>query len=96
MISRIATSLAGLVLMAYGVIAAVSPLPAGVPLIVLGGLMIALANPAARPLVRRMRVRWRWFNRVVLALGRRAPKNVQAVIEETAPAPGAHGETEGR
>ncbi len=86
MLSRIATSLAGLVLVIYGLIAALSPfLPAGVPLVVLGLLMIALANPAARPLIRRMRTRWAWFNRLALALGTRAPKNVRAVIEETAP-----------
>ncbi|MEQ8179616.1 MAG: hypothetical protein RIC52_15855 [Amphiplicatus sp.] len=87
MISRIATSLAGLVLVVYGLIAALSPfLPAGVPLVVLGLLMIALANPAARPLIRRMRTRWRWFDRFAVALGARAPKNVRAVIEETTPA----------
>ena len=86
MISRIATSLIGFALVVYGVIAALSPfLPAGVPLAVLGLLMIALANPAARPLIRRMRTRWRWFDRFAVALGARAPKNIQAVIDETAP-----------
>ncbi|MEQ8935784.1 MAG: hypothetical protein RIE56_08330, partial [Amphiplicatus sp.] len=53
--------------------------------VVLGLLIIALANPAARPLIRRMRTRWSWFDRLALALGTRAPKNVRAVIEETAP-----------
>jgi len=86
MLSRIATSLAGFVLVVYGLVAALSPfLPAGVPLVVLGLLMIALANPAARPLIRRMRTRWRWFDRLALALATRAPKNVRRVIEETTP-----------
>ena len=85
-VSRIATSLAGLALMVYGFIAALSPfLPAGAPLMALGFLMIALANPAARPLVVRMRRRWRWFNKLVLLLGSRAPESVREVIRETSP-----------
>ncbi|MEE2691608.1 MAG: hypothetical protein VX640_08720 [Pseudomonadota bacterium] len=85
MISRIATSLVGLLLMVYGVIAAISPLPAGVLLIVLGAFLIALANPAARPLIRRLRERWGWFDRLTLVLGKRAPEKMKSVIEETAP-----------
>lgn len=85
MIRRIVTSLIGAVLIVYGVIAAISPLPAGVPLIVLGIIMIALANPAARPLVRRMRRRWRWFDRLVLTLGRHGPAGVRKVVEATEP-----------
>lgn len=85
MIRRLVTSLVGAALIVYGVIAALSPLPAGVPLIVLGIVMIALANPAARPLVRRMRRKWGWFNRLVLTLGRHGPSGVKSVIEETRP-----------
>ena len=86
MIRRIVTSLVGFVLIVYGVIAAISPLPAGVPLIVLGIIMIALANPAARPLVRRMRRQWRWFDKLVRFAGKRGPRDIQAVVEETEPA----------
>lgn len=85
MIRRIVTSLIGAVLIVYGIIAAISPLPAGVPLIVLGIIMIALANPAARPFVRRMRRKWRWFDRLVLALGRHGPVGVRTVVEATEP-----------
>lgn len=85
MIRRFVTSLIGVVLIIYGVIAAISPLPAGVPLIVLGFVMIALANPAARPLVRRMRRKWRWFDKLVLTLGKHGPKGVKTVVEETKP-----------
>jgi hypothetical protein len=85
MIRRIVTSLIGAVLIVYGVIAAISPLPAGIPLVVLGIVMIALANPAARPLVRRMRRKWRWFDRLVLALGRHGPAGVKTLVEATEP-----------
>lgn len=95
MIRRIVTSLIGAVLIVYGVLAAISPLPAGVPLIVLGFIMIALANPAARPLVRRMRRRWRWFDKLVRALGRHGPKGLKTVVEETKPGDNS-GASEGR
>lgn len=83
--ARIVTSLIGLVLFAYGVIAAFSPLPAGAPLVILGLLLIAAANPAARPVIRRMRKRWRWFDRLVRLVARRGPAGVRSVEAETAP-----------
>lgn len=83
--ARLATSLVGVALFGYGLIAAFSPLPAGAPLVILGLLMIAAANPAARPLVRRLRKRWRWFDRLVRLIGKRGPPAVQEVAAETAP-----------
>ena len=85
MIARIATTLAGAALIFYGVIVAISPLPAGVPLIFLGGLMIAAANPAARPVIRRLRRKWRWFDKLVRFAGHRGPASVKTVVEETHP-----------
>ncbi len=85
MIARLLTSLLGVFFVVYGVIAALSPLPLGVPLVVLGLLMIALANPAARPLIRRMRAKWRWFNRLVELVGARSPEKFKDVIKETDP-----------
>ncbi|MEK7264571.1 MAG: hypothetical protein AAB227_00600 [Pseudomonadota bacterium] len=83
--ARIATSLIGFVLFLYGMIAAFSPLPAGAPLVIIGVLMIAAANPAARPLIRRMRRRWRWFDRFVRLAGKRGPPVIRTVVVETAP-----------
>ncbi len=85
MIARIATTLSGIVLIIYGAIAAISPLPLGVPLIVLGFIMIAGANPAARPLIRWMREHWRWFDFLVGHIARRSPRRFKDVLEETAP-----------
>lgn len=85
MIARIATTLSGIVLIVYGVIAAISPLPLGVPLVVLGLIMIAGANPAARPLIRWMREKWRWFDILVTHVARRSPSRFKKVIDETAP-----------
>ena len=86
MIARLATTLSGIVLIVYGVIAAISPLPLGVPLVVLGLIMIAGANPAARPMIRWMREHWRWFDFLVTQLARRSPRRFKEVLEETKPA----------
>lgn len=85
-LARAAASIAGLVLVVYGVIAGLSPLPAGAPLAILGLLMIAAANPAARPFVRHLRSRWRWFDHLVKLIGKSAPERVKSVISETEPA----------
>lgn len=82
---RIATSFAGLFLCIYGAIAALSPLPAGAPLLIFGILLLALANPRARPLVRRLRRRIPLFDALVRAFGPRASREMKALIEETDP-----------
>lgn len=84
-VARVLTSVAGLVLFAYGLIASFTPLPAGAPLVILGLLLIAAANPAARPVIRRMRRRWGWFDRLVRVVGKRGPPGVKSVEIETAP-----------
>lgn len=85
MLSRIGATIAGALLMLYGLIAAFSPLPAGAPLVIAGLLMIAGANPAARPLIVRMRRRWRWFNKLVRVVGKGAPRRIADIARSTAP-----------
>lgn len=85
MIARLATTLTGIVLVIYGVLAAVSPLPLGIPLVVLGLLMIAAVNPAARPLILSMRRRWKWFDFLVRKAARRSPERFQETFEDTDP-----------
>ncbi len=85
--ARVLTSIVGLALFIYGLIASFSPLPAGAPLVILGVLLIAAANPAARPYIRRMRRRWRWFDALVRVVARRGPASVRDVEAETAPQP---------
>lgn len=85
LISRALASLVGAVLFLYGAVAAASPLPLGVPLMVLGFLIFAGANPAARPLLRRMRRRWRWFDALVRQIGKRSPDRFDTLLSETEP-----------
>ena len=86
MLRRVATTVGGVILLLYGVIAGVSPLPAGVVFVVLGFLMIAAANPAARPALRRLRRRWPWFNAVVKSFAQRGPKSLRSAADVTDPA----------
>ena len=86
MLARLATTVSGIFLTIYGVVAAISPLPLGVPLIILGHLLIAAANPAARPLVLHLRRRWQWFDYLVRKASRRSPARFQETFEETDPA----------
>ncbi|MFN3960510.1 MAG: hypothetical protein ACK4NP_11410 [Parvularculaceae bacterium] len=92
MIGRIGATVAGFVLMTYGLIAAFSPLPAGAPLVIIGVLMIAGANPAARPLIVRMRRRWPWFNKLVRIVGKKVPRHIARVAQQTDPGQGEPGE----
>ncbi|MEM9616409.1 MAG: hypothetical protein AAF936_00475 [Pseudomonadota bacterium] len=85
MISRALASLVGAILFLYGIVAAASPLPLGVPLMVFGFLIFAGANPAARPLLRRMRRRWKWFDALVRQVGKRSPDRFETLLNETEP-----------
>ncbi|MAW80953.1 MAG: hypothetical protein CMI63_12005 [Parvularcula sp.] len=85
-IARLATTLTGILLMIYGLIAAFSPLPLGAPLVILGLIMIAAANPAARPFILALRRRWRWFDFLVRKAARHSPKRYHETFEETDPA----------
>ncbi len=93
MIARIVTTLIGLVLFIYGILAFLTPLPIGAPLAVIGFFMIAAANPALRPVIRWMRSRWRWFDKLVRFAAPRASKSVKEVIEETEPGEQDQAET---
>lgn len=92
MLVRIIVTVAALVVILYGVIAALTPLPVGVLAIVLGLTAIALANPRARPLLKALRKRWRWFDSLVRAVAERAPERYRDPLRETEPEPGAGSE----
>lgn len=86
MLARIATTLVGVLLIIYGFIAVVSPLPLGFVMVPLGLIMIAGANPAARPLILRMRRKWRWFDGLVRKAAHHSPPRFRETIAKTDPA----------
>jgi hypothetical protein len=83
--ARVGASLVGFALCLYGIVALLSPLPAGAPLIVVGALMVAAANPVARPLIRRLRRSWRWFDALVRMAGKKGPAPIRDVEAQTSP-----------
>lgn len=85
MFARLVATVAGIAMIIYGVIAAVSPIPFGVPIIVMGVFTIAAGNPSARPLIRRMRKHWPWFDVLVRQVARRSPQRFHKTFEETDP-----------
>ena len=60
MLSRIAMSFAGAIVFLYGLLAALSPLPFGAPLVFVGLIMIVSVNPSLKPRMRRLRSRYHW------------------------------------
>ncbi|WDI31049.1 hypothetical protein PUV54_13920 [Hyphococcus flavus] len=86
MIARIATTIAAILLAIYGIFAAISPLPFGVPLVVLALIMFAAVNPSARPLVLWMRRRWKWFDYLVRKAADRSPARFNETFQNTDPA----------
>jgi len=85
LISRALASFIGAILFLYGGIAAISPLPLGLPLMILGFLIFAGANPFARPLLRRIRHRWRWFDALVRQVGKKSSGRFRDVLQDTDP-----------
>lgn len=79
---RFAIAFLAIVMIFFGVIAMLAPTPFGFVFVILGFLLLTIAAPA---LVRRMRRRWRWLDKLVETMGERSPKDIKEVIEETDP-----------
>ncbi len=71
MVFRIAVSLFALLLIGFGLVLTISPIPFGFVLVVIGFLLFATVAPAE---VRWLRKRWRWFDRAMHALEKRLPE----------------------
>ncbi|MCB2099030.1 MAG: hypothetical protein KDE05_15475 [Parvularculaceae bacterium] len=68
---RIAVSIFALLLIGFGVVLTISPIPFGIVLVILGFLLFVSAAPAE---VRWLRKRWRWFDRMMHRLEDRLPE----------------------
>ena len=81
-IFRLAVAILGVVMIIIGVITTPTPVPFGLIFIVLGFLLLTVAAPA---LVRRIRRRWRWLDRRLVALEKKAPRWLARRLRETGP-----------
>ena len=68
---RIAVSIFALLLIGFGVVLTISPIPFGIVLVILGFLLFVSAAPAE---VRWLRKRSRWFDRMMHRLEDRLPE----------------------
>ena len=87
MLSRIAMSFAGAIVFLYGLLAALSPLPFGAPLVFVGLIMIVSVNPSLKPRMRRLRSRYHWFDVLVRKTAKTGLKRAEDVERDTAPPP---------
>lgn len=68
---KLAVSIFALLLIGFGVVLTISPIPFGLVIVVVGFLLFATAAPAE---VRWLRRRWRWFDRAMHRLEKRLPE----------------------
>lgn len=68
---RFLVSLFALLMIGFGLILTISPIPFGIVIVVLGFLLFASVAPAE---VRWLRRRWRWFDKTMHALEKRLPE----------------------
>ena len=78
-------SLFAVTLIVIGVVTSISPVPFGFVLVVIGVIVLALADPRARPVLRWLRRRWPWLNRRLRGAQAKAPTAIAEPLEETDP-----------
>lgn len=68
---RLAISAFALLLIGFGVVLTISPIPFGFIIVIIGFLLFVAVAPAE---VRWLRRRWRWFDRAMHRLEKRLPE----------------------
>ncbi|MEK7264570.1 MAG: hypothetical protein AAB227_00595 [Pseudomonadota bacterium] len=68
---RLAVSLFSLLLIGFGLVVMVSPIPFGFIIVIVGFLLFVSVSPAE---VRWLRKRWRWFDKAMHRLEKRLPE----------------------
>ncbi len=81
---RIAVAVFAVILIVVGAMTAISPIPFGLPLVVLGFVLLATSSPAT---LRWMRRRWGWLDRRFRWLQERAPARMRERLRRTDPYP---------
>ncbi len=71
-------------LILVGLVTAITPIPFGLPLVIIGFLMLATISPATLRFVRR---RWRWLDRRLRWLQKKLPKWMTRSLRKSDPYP---------
>jgi hypothetical protein len=85
LVVRFALSLFAIALITIGVATSISPIPFGFVLVIIGIIILALADPHARPLLRWIRSHWPWLNRRLHEAQANSPEMVSQPLRETEP-----------
>ncbi len=72
------------ILILVGVVTAITPVPFGLPLIIIGFLMLATISPATLRFIRR---RWGWLNRRLKWLQKKLPRWMTRSLRKSDPFP---------
>lgn len=79
-IFRITVSLFALLLIAFGLVVTISPIPFGFIIVIVGFLLFVSVAPAE---VRWLRRRWRWFDKSMHSLEKRLPRWLAKRLRES-------------
>ncbi len=77
---RLAVSLFAVLLILFGLIWTISPIPFGFLFLIFGFLLLLAAAPGE---IRWLRKRWRWFDRAMHGLEKRLPKWIAKRLRAT-------------
>jgi len=80
------------VLIIFGIATVWMPIPTGVPLMALGGIVIIASSRSAARMVRRHRRHRRRLDRAFVFLEDRAPLNLARILKRTRPRKGGTGD----
>lgn len=77
---RLAVSLFAVLLILFGLVWTISPIPFGILIVILGFLLLLAAAPGE---IRWLRKRWRWFDRAMHGLEKRLPNWIAKRLRAT-------------
>ncbi len=85
MIVRLIVSIIAIVMIVIGFVTMISPIPFGIILILLGLVLLTLADPHSRPILKWIRKRWPWLDRLLANAQEHTPPIISEPLKETEP-----------
>ena len=81
---KVILTIFALILILVGLVTAITPIPFGLPLVLIGFLMLATISPATLRFIRR---RWGWLDRRLRWLQKKLPKSMTRSLKRSDPYP---------
>ena len=83
-IFRIAVAIFSLLLIFFGLVTAITPIPFGLPLVLIGFLLLATSSPTTLKFIRK---RWGWLDRRLRWFQRNWPRRMTRALRRSDPYP---------